>query len=198
MKKKLITSCIVAVGLIIGIYIIADQHIVETKNLHGGMMTFYDNYEERLKGSDLVVIAELAEDPKNVLTPYGDGYPDGYPDGHHVSKINVFHTIKNEEDFNQKELVIREPYYILDKGISPGKDEIFYGDYTKMGKENKYLLFLSWDEEWGQYGIASAHEGKFNLDGKDEVEQKTIQENVKLQNLRADIFSQKDILEFIE
>lgn len=38
--------------------------IVQTKNLHGDMMASYDNYAERLKRSNLVVIEELVESPK--------------------------------------------------------------------------------------------------------------------------------------
>lgn len=194
MKKKFIVSCTLILVLFVGAYMIADRNIVETKNLHGGMMTTYDNYEERLEGSDLVVIAELAADPENILTPYGDGYPDG----HHLSKIKISQVIKGGEDFPEKEIEIREPYFTIDKGIAPGKDEMFYGDYTKMEKGNEYLLFLSWVEEWGQHGIASAHEGKFNLDGKDLAEQQVVQENEKLQSLRMAIFNDKEISKFKE
>lgn len=191
-KKRIFIGCALILTLAVGIYMIADRNIVETKNLHGGMMISYDTYEERFEGSDLIVIAELAADPQNVLTPYGDGYPDG----HHLSKIKISEVIKSEKDFDKKEIEIREPYFTIEKGIAPGKDEIFYGDYTKMEKGNEYLLFLSWVEEWGQHGIASAHEGKFNLDGKDKAEQKMIQENEKLRNLQMAIFSEEEIAKF--
>lgn len=194
MKKKFLVSCTLIFVLTVVAYIIADRNIVETKNLHGGMMMSYDNYEERLEGSDLVVIAKLAADPENVLTPYGDGYPDG----HHLSKIKISDVIKGDENFAETEIEIREPYFTIDKGIAPGKDEIYYGDYTKMEQGNEYLLFLSWVEEWGQHGIASAHEGKFNLDGKDQAEQKVIQQNDKLRNLQMAIFSEEEIAKFKE
>ena len=194
MKKRMFIGFSLMLGLTVGVYIFADQNIVETQNLHGGMMASYDNYEERLNGSDLVVIAELVDEPKNVLTPYGGGYPDG----HHVSKIKIAHAIKGNDELDQKIIDIREPYYRMQKGLSPGKYEVFYGDFTKMEQGNKYLLFLGWTEKWGQYSIASAHEGKFNLDGKDKVEQKMIQGNDKLQKLKKDIFSHEEISKFIE
>ncbi|MGE7024189.1 hypothetical protein [Solibacillus cecembensis] len=194
MKKRMVIGFSITLGLAISIYFVADQYIVETKNIHGGMMASYDNYEERLNGSDLVVIAELVDEPENVLTPYGGGYPDG----HHVSKIKISQLIKGNNELGQKIIDIREPYYIMEKGLSPGKYDVFYGDYTKMEQGNKYLLFLGWTEKWGQHGIASAHEGKFNLDGKDKVEQKMIQENDKLQKLRKDIFNHEEISKFIE
>lgn len=120
-------------GLAVGIYIYADQTIVETRNLHLGMMKTYENYEEHLEASDLVVIAELAEDPINVFTPYGGEFPDGY----HLSKIKISKVIKGNEDLEQKVTDIREPYYSYEIGIAPGKREVFYGDYTKMEKGNK-------------------------------------------------------------
>lgn len=55
-----------------------------------------------------------------------------------------------------------------------------------------------WVDSWEAYGISSAHEGKFNLDGKDIVEQKMLQENIKLQKLKKDIFSQQGIPEINE
>ncbi|MEK4425477.1 hypothetical protein [Solibacillus sp. FSL K6-1523] len=193
--KKRVTLCIfLMLVLAISIYFVADQYIVETKNLDGGMMTSYENYEERLNGSDLVVIAKLVNEPLNVLTPYGGGFPDG----HHVSKIKISNVIKGNNEHDQMIIDVREPYYTMEKGILPGKYEVFYGDYTKMEQGNTYLLFLGWTEEWGQYGIASAHEGKFNLDGEDQVEQKMIQGNEKLQRLRNDIFNQQEVSEFIE
>lgn len=109
-----------------------------------------------------------------------------------LSRIKIFKVIKGKEDIKQKVIDIREPYYTIEKGVLPGKYEVFYGDYTKMEKGNKYLLFLSWVEEWGQYGISSAHEGKFNLDGKDKVEQKVVQGNKKLQKLKKDIISKQE------
>lgn len=184
----------ILLGLAVGVKIISNQYIIETKNIDGGMMTSYDNYEERLNGSHLVVIAELVEDPKNVFTPYGGGYPDG----HHVSTIKISKVIKGKKDLDQTVIDFREPYYTMDKGLLPGKYEVFYGNYTKMKRGNQYLLFLDWVEEWGQHCIASAHEGKFNVDGKDTVEQKMVQENGKLQKLRKDIFRYLDIPTFIQ
>lgn len=190
MKKKIIIGFALTLGLGTGIYIYADQNIVETRNLHGGMMATYENYEDHLNSSDLVVIGEVVGEPKNVLTPFGED--NQYLDGHHLSKIKISQVIKGEETI-KKVTDVREPYFTVEKGLLPGEVETFYGDYTKMEKGNQYLLFLQWEDDWGAYGISSAHEGKFNLDGKDKAEQKMVQKNEKIKKLKEDILKNEKI-----
>ncbi|WP_332647708.1 hypothetical protein [Lysinibacillus sp. 54212] len=195
MKKKIIASLIVVIGIAIGGYMVADQKIVEVTNIESGFMISYDNYQDRLANSDLVVVAQLADDPVSVETTLN-----GLSDGYHLSKIKISKIIKGEikGEINKKVIEIREPYFIREKGAMPGKEEVYYGDYTKMEKGKKYLLFLGWGEAWGQYGISSSQEGKFNLDGKDKNELKKYQENDKLLKLKNDIFKNKEMLELKE
>jgi len=195
-RRSVIIGFTLILGLLVGIYIFADNNIVERSSPYFGMMATYESYEEHRDASNLVVIGELAGVPKNVLTPFGSA--NQYPDGHHLSKIKISEVLKGNEELNGKVIDVREPYYTVEKGILPGVVENYYGDYTKIEKGYKYLLFLSWEEDWGQYGVSSAHEGKFNIDGKDKVEQEIAQINEKVKKLREDIFSHPDISEYKE
>ncbi|MCM3713782.1 hypothetical protein M3202_06770 [Alkalihalobacillus oceani] len=188
-KKAIVISAIVAL-LIAAAYAVADATVVKTAPLQFGIMETFDNYEERLEGSDLAVVAVLNGEPENVVY-YEDGLPT--PSSHHLSDIFIQKVIKGDESLEGSTITIREPYYIVDNGWAPGVTEIYYGDYTALQKGAEYLLFLGWTESWGQYGIASAHEGKFDLSEHDEEEKRAVEQNPRLQKLRSDILANVEL-----
>ncbi|MCM3760234.1 hypothetical protein M3212_05455 [Alkalihalobacillus oceani] len=186
-KKAMMISAIVAL-IAATVYVIADATVVKTAPLQLGMMETFENYEERLEGSDLAVVAVLNGEPENVVY-----YEDGLPDGHRLSDIFIQKVIKGDESLEGSTITIREPYYIVDNGLAPSVTEIYYGDYTALQKGAEYLLFLGWTESWGQYGIASAHEGKFDLSQLDEEEKRAVEQNPRLQKLRSDILANVEL-----
>ncbi len=165
-------------------YVIADKTIIKTVNLGHGIMKKYDNYEDRIEGSDLVVIAQLVGQPENILTPF-----DEFPDGYHLSKIKILEVIKGKKELENKEIEIREPYFTIDNGVEPGTTEIYYNDYTKLQSDAKYILCLAWVEPWNQYGISSSEQGKFNLDNKDQAEEKVLLKNTDFKSLKNDVIN---------
>jgi len=179
--KKWITIMFTCIIILI-FYVVADYTIVDVHHMQFGMMKEYENFEDRMAGSDLVVVATLLEEPENITR--GEH---GVFDGYHNSKIRIEKVLKGDKTLTNQAITIREPYYTVDKGLYPGNNEFYYGDYTKMLQDTSYILCLGWDDVWNQYGISSSHEGKFNIDGKD-VDEKAIEKsNEKVKKLKEEM-----------
>lgn len=157
-------------------YFIADQKI-ETAS-YTGIIIGYDTIDELKAASDLVVVAVPTGFKRNVV--FGKGMDSK---GWTLSEIKVDKIIKADPNPKQdvKEgmnIIIREPYYIVDKVIEPGKFKIKIEDYTELISNLRYVLFLKWDERSGTYAIYTAHQGKYNIDGRDTEEIKRISGHV--------------------
>lgn len=187
-NNKRIYGLVIIMSIVIVAYVVADLNRVKTIHLESGMMKTYENYEERMEGSDLVVTTQLIGKSENILTPF-----DGFPDGYHLSTIKIVNVIKGDPKLENTEIEIREPYYIMENGLEPGITEVYYGHYTKLQSDSTYVLFLGWVEAWNQYGISSAHQGKFKIDQMDKAEEDMHRKDKGMINLKEDIFSKLPI-----
>lgn len=67
---------------------------------------------------------------------------------------------------------ILEPTYIKnnDSLFQPGKTEFPLNNYLKALPGRSYIFYLSWNEKQQAYWVHGDHQGKFNIDDKDERE----------------------------
>lgn len=170
---------------ILGIYIYLDQ---TTVNYVQGKNTFYrsfDNIKDRVQNADLIVDVTMNGTPENILID-----ENGFTSGYTATPIKINKVLKGNDKISaDAEIKIREPYYTVDNGLSPGKTVISYEDYTGMENGLRYILFLSYNESSQLYGVSSLHEGKYNLDNNDNKELLSIKRNTNYEKLKEAVLS---------
>ncbi len=181
MRRKLAAVLVIA-GLSFGTaYFVADQRVEQATVYANHVM--YENLEEMM--NDEKIIAVVTGHPvgkrNNILV--GDRLPTGYT----LTDFQIDQVIKNSsgDELEQKQLVVREPYFINEKGIEPGKIKVSYEHYSEMKNGSKYLLFLAWHKGSNTYAVHGLYQGKVNLDGTDIEEEKYIR-NTNAQGIKEE------------
>jgi hypothetical protein len=169
-----------AASLLVGGYFVADKNIVQAQSAEAYYIS-YENVADRVQNADMIIEATLAGTPQNFVVNDKDGFISGYT----LSNIQINKVFKGNAKFSAGQSInIREPYFVVENGLMPGKTELTMEDYTKMQQDSRYILFLQWNEANNVYDISSLHEGKFNIDGKDVKEVEKSTHNVQYKKLK--------------
>lgn len=180
----IVTLCIVGVG-----YFIADGMIVKEVRSDVEHVIFEDA-NELARDSDLIIEITATNQYENIVI--NDG---GYVDGRTDTKVKVSKVIKgNESSLKEHEyFTVTEPYFVLDNGVKPGETVYYYGDYTPLQEESKYILFLAYSEGTDSYWVNSLSQGKYNIDETDDIENQIMKMNDQYIDLKMDVLSTFDV-----
>ncbi|MDR6723420.1 hypothetical protein J2W91_001872 [Paenibacillus amylolyticus] len=185
MKNKPFVFGVLIIVLIAGIsYIIADQTIEDRVNTISSDHHVFTDYEELAEHADLIVEVTATDESTQVIEDKS-----GMGRGHTVTRVAINQVFANS---TQQELHVQldilEPTYVMrNKGLYTGVTRYSYGRYTPMHADQRYVLFLTWDEQRQGYWVRSLEQGKFNVDHRDTEEQATRANNPQLQALKTDV-----------
>ncbi|MCG7376222.1 hypothetical protein MH215_04405 [Paenibacillus sp. ACRSA] len=185
MKNKPFVFGVLIIVLIAGIsYIIADQTIENTETISISDHHIFADYEELAEHADLIVeVTATGESTQMIEGESGMGR------SYTVTQVAVNQVFANSTQQELKdELDVLEPTYVMrNKGLYTGVTRYNYGHYTPMYADQRYVLFLSWDDKRQGYWVSSLEQGKFNVDHRDTEEQETRANNPQMQDLKTDV-----------
>ena len=173
-KKISVVFLIITVAVLLTVYMVADTRI-RTNPMTANHM-IYENLEQLDHAVELIVIAKATGKRENIV--HGKDIMDS--NGYTMTEISIKRILKNE--INEKispgdKMKISEPYYILDKGVIPGKVKNIYSEYSEILDDALYILYLKWYKGSHSYSVHALNQGKYNIDGKDLYENKTIEQS---------------------
>lgn len=147
-------------------YRYADHRIVKEESWGAFNYIVYDNPEDLYRDAELVLVAEATSTSREVVSK-GE-----YLDGYTLTEVIPMEVLKNERNQSiQDRVTIIEPAFSVDNGItSIGKTQYYFEEYRKVIPNAKYLLFLNWDKNKNAYWVHALHQGKMNIDGRDNEE----------------------------
>ncbi|KQY82681.1 hypothetical protein ASD24_14965 [Paenibacillus sp. Root52] len=183
MKNKPFVFGVLIIVLIAGIsYIIADQTIEDRVGISISDHHIFADYEELAEHTDLIVEVTATDESTYVIE-------DRSGRGHTVTRVSVNQVFANSNQQKlHDQLDILEPTYVMrNRGLYTGVTRYNYGHYTPMYADQRYVLFLSWDDKRQGYWVRSLEQGKFNVDHRDTEEQATRANNPQLQALKTDV-----------
>lgn len=109
------------------------------------------------------------------------------------TEVVIDRVVKGENLKEGKIITVIEGYQLVEnKGIVPGKSIMALDKYTPMVPNAKYLLYLAWVEERDGYWIVANDKGKFNIDGKDQLEYESEYDPIQ-KKLRKEILSKYNL-----
>ncbi|MDQ0171155.1 hypothetical protein [Paenibacillus tundrae] len=183
MKNKPFVFGVLIIVLIAGIsYIIADQTIENTETISSSDHHIFADYEELAEHADLIVEVTATNESTQVIE-------DRSGRGHTVTRVAVNQVFANSTQQKlHDQLDILEPTYVMrNRGLYTGVTRYNYGHYTPMYADQRYVLFLTWDDKRQGYWVRSLEQGKFNVDHRDTEEQATRANNPQLQALKTNV-----------
>lgn len=152
------------------------ENDIETIVTHGSYMK-YNEESELYKGAELVVIAHTSkkfQDRKHVVkyvqhTKEDKDLPPAIEDFYTETPIKIMKVLKQPSDgkITKNETInIIEPITLLkdENGVKKLSTE----NYVEMQQGKPYILYLK-KNTYGQYSIINMNNGKFNLEGTDEI-----------------------------
>ncbi|RCX13857.1 hypothetical protein DFR58_11693 [Anaerobacterium chartisolvens] len=146
-------------------------------------MVGVDSVDELTSEAELIVIGtpeKALSSSKSVITYKGLGLFDTF---YTVRNFKIERVLKGNKELDSVE--ITEPAALIRAHLLKFQKDIFaLADYTPMEKGMRYMLFLKENSDWG-YTIMGVHQGKFNLDGQDELEKKAVKKNRYYQYLKV-------------
>jgi hypothetical protein len=164
-KKRIVTGIVVSLSLVLAIvgYQIADRRIVAEVKSSEANVKLYDNVNDLMKDTSLVVEATITSNSKQIdlINEYNDSYT--------LTEVVIDKIIKDDKKspVTANNATVIEPVSIVDNGVIPGKTMLTMDEYTKLVPGAKYILFLNWSEQRNAYWIHALYQGKINIDGKD-------------------------------
>lgn len=174
-RKVLLISALLFLLLSAFVYLWADT-MVETVRAHANHAV-YEHLDSLNEAVDLIVLAKSTGDRENVVKGEGMSIH-----GYTMTEIEVQEILKNDSNTPIKSgdrIKISEPYYIVEKGITPGKYKKTFNDYTEIQDDSWYILYLKWWEGSHSFAVHALSQGKYNVDGHDTLEAKTIDSHVQ-------------------
>ncbi|MBC2132118.1 hypothetical protein [Listeria innocua] len=162
-KRRLIFSTVVAAFLlIIGGFLIYQQvkpkpftEVVAEAKIDG-----YESGDELENASNVIVTGQLEKRGKSIIERASDDAVIGL---YRMSTFKIAQVLKNETDDNlAKEMII--PIFENEGYDAKTNTRYHIAGYTKMDKEEKYLLLLQKDSEDDYYVPTAVIFGKINLD----------------------------------
>jgi hypothetical protein len=161
----------------IATYFILDQKLVTYIAKGTADHIVFKDVSEIEKVSPIIVEVVATAESKTYYRPTSNPGVIRIPDT--KTKVQVTKIHKNDGRVTLGSLIeVVERIHIEDKGIIPGKIIYNIENTTKMIPGVKYLLFLEWMDAHQAYGIYGLHQGKINLDGKDQHE-------IEMQNVNS-------------
>jgi len=164
-KKRIVTGIVVSLSLVLAIvgYQIADRRIVAEVKSSEANVKLYDNVNDLMKDTSLVVEATITSNSKQIdlINEYNGSYT--------LTEVVIDKIIKDDKKspVTANNATVIEPVSIVDNGVIPGKTMLTMDEYTKLVPGAKYILFLNWSEQRNAYWIHALYQGKINIDGKD-------------------------------
>lgn len=174
-NKRLKLTVKVFMGLLLAVYLLMDSFYIEEKYIEQQEVKAQVDLERTI-GVDWLVI-EGTKQGSSVNFLFEEKYSS---DGFTMTTIKIDHIHINNTKIivNENQMInVKEPYYTRDFVLKPGKQRVFKGAYTRMKRDNQYLLVLKWNEALAGYSIVHNERGKFNLNGKDIEELQATDEN---------------------
>jgi hypothetical protein len=165
---------------LVTMYLIFDSKVYTVTN--SADYAVYDDIDSLSRSVDLVVIAETGKDKVNKV--FGEGID---ASGYTLRNIKILKVLINNtnDDFTNKDSIeISEPYYIVDRGVLPGKDKVLMENYTELQDNSKYVMYLKWYKGSDSYAIHALAQGKYNIDGSD------IDEDKKIKNSHVELLKE--------
>ena len=165
----------VCLGLLLAVYLLMDSFYIEEQYIEQQEVKTQVDIE-RVIGVDRLII-EGTKQGSSVNFLFEDRYSS---DGYTMTSIKVDHVhLNNTKIIVNKDQVIKvkEPYYTRDLILRPGKQRVLKGAYTRIKRDNRYVLVLKWNEALAGYSIVNNERGKFSADGKDIEEQRATNGN---------------------
>ncbi len=177
-------------AMLLGIcYYVADLSFTKhySPNVH---MTIYEKESDLKKSSSLVVTGSpISSEPKIVFD--NEGYIET---ADQKTQFKIEKVIKDDTKLFEKGDIIPvyEPVATIDtNGAVPGKVIRSIAGYAQMDPDKEYRLYLTpgYDPE-PIWIIQSAAYGKFNVDGKDQKEEKYIEDIGVFKQLKKEVLKQ--------
>ncbi len=145
-KKKLLLLGSIIVTLVVA-FIIVDSLYVNSSQTMADRVTLARNFEELDSKSDLIVIASVLPNKKNILLTEDDGTVSF---GYTLTQLSIDKIFSGET--SEKTITITEEYYVTDDII--GKTIWTQGEYQPAQVKSSYIFFLKkYDESTDYKGL---------------------------------------------
>ena len=175
-KRNIFVVLLLIVFVAVGVYIYIDHTLVQTVYSSGDWNP-YESPEDLESQSDLVDRIIPTGEKNHVMQYDDEGIPLWYWT---ESKAIVEEVIleKGEQVLQGDTVTIIEPYSIGDNKTI-GKLEILPEDYTKLVKDNAYIIYLKKHEDGSGYMPLGKDQGKVNLTTEEGQKFKSFHDEIK-------------------
>lgn len=152
------------------------ENDIETIVIEANYMT-YNKESDLYESAELVVVAHTVKDfnDRTHVVKYTEnteedkGIPEAIADFYTETPIKIMKILKQPSDSTiakNDSIIFIEPISLLEDKF--GVKKITTENYLEIQKGKPYILYLK-KNTYGQYGIINMNNGRFNLEGTDEV-----------------------------
>lgn len=172
--------------IVVGTYIYYDQKI--SYSVIDADYINFSSLQELITDSDLI-ITDHPLSSQNYLTKTPEGYTD---EAYTITDFQIDNIKKKSliiDVVDGQTIKVIEPTYLYDKVIKPGKIKFSIDGYQQMKQDSKYILFLKINRTGDKFLINGIIQGKYNIDGKDNLEDSYFKNKDKFKNFKHELKS---------